>query len=192
MHGREAILASLPPLLAILVEVLNPVSEDLIKNEAKRVIQDEKLENQDPNVIAKTAHGAMAVASLAPTILSVVSGGLAIASELATTGFLLLAGFILTLTLLFLNLVKSLSGLSYYQIAATTRPLIWPIRTLKRVFRCKPYGPLHTKVISRFIYATNSLLLMMCLFVWILTDDKDTSAAWLKAHLEALMACVSP
>jgi hypothetical protein len=124
MDAKAAILASLPPLLAILVEVFNPVSENLIRSEAERVIRDERLQNQDPEVIAKTAHGAIAVSSLAPTILSVVSGGLAIASELAKTGFVLLSVFILGLTFLILNLMKSLSGLSYYQIAITYRQSI--------------------------------------------------------------------
>jgi hypothetical protein len=186
MDGRAAILAGLPPLLAILVEVYNPVSESLIRSEAERVIRDERLENQDPDVIAKTAHGALAVASLAPTILSVVSGGLAIAAELAATGFVFLAAFILILTFLLLNLMKSVSGLSYYQIAITTRRLSWPIRLWNCVLGRKGYGPLHTAVVSRFIYATNSLLLFMCGLVWVLTDRESTFAGWLRVHLWAL------
>lgn len=184
MDERAAILAGVAPVLAILVEKFKPISEDSLFSQARKIIQDDQLKHQDPEVIAKTARGAVAVSSLAPTILSVVSGGLAIASEVAATGFLLLAVFIVSLAFLLLNLMKPMSGLSYYQIGAAARPLTWPQRFLKRMFRLEIYGPLHTVAISRFIYRTNALVLVMCFLVWVLTDDKSPLAGLIRAHLE--------
>jgi hypothetical protein len=190
MDARAAILAGVPPVLAIVVEKYNPISKSSVRSEAERVIQIEKLENQDPDVIANTALGAVAVASVAPTILSVVSGVTAILAELSATGFVVFAAFTVIMAFLVLNLTKSLSSLNYYEIATTTRQLSWPIRLWNRVLKRKSYGPLHTKVVSRFIYATNSLLLFLCALVWVLTDDKSMLAGWLRAHSEAVASSV--
>jgi hypothetical protein len=160
MDAKLAVLVSMPPLLAIMVEMINPVSEEWLKNEAERIVKVENLLNHSPDVIASNARGAIAVASLAPTLLSVVSGSLAVIAELADIGFVFLAIFILVMTFLTLRILRIVSGLSYYQIAITSKPLNKLGKKLREIFGKRPYGPLHTKVISRFIYKINSVLLM--------------------------------
>ena len=140
MKLDTTLLAMLPPFMAIVIELVSPVSRQALLTDAEAVARDElgyrnAQQTAVASVMAPFAYGAVNVATLTPIVISVVTASIALVYELPSPYPFWLAIGILLLALVFLLwLSKKIKETNFFNIAATSRigakPLAWIMRYL--------------------------------------------------------------
>lgn len=157
MNLSAALLVTVGPLLAILVEALNPVSERLIRQSAERDLSVYGTANHELLVedVTKLTSGAVEVAGLAPTLVAVVTSGFAILHEIANPYVPLLL-YLAAVIAMVLVLFQFLFGSSFLEIETTRQP----ITVAGWAFTPRWTG---SKAVSIGIYTLNVLLIVVAL-----------------------------
>ncbi|WP_316172497.1 MULTISPECIES: hypothetical protein [unclassified Bradyrhizobium] len=168
MDLETAIVATLPPFFAIVVELINPVNERAIEPKVAVDLRAFELGANHEHLVktaTKLVSGAVELAGLAPTFVASLTAGLGLVVEYAKvwlrgnfhwSHLIILGGFIAIILLLVLVVMSYLAGQTYFQIEATRQP--WPIAPRRRPW-CTA-----SRVIQWMIVSTNIFLVLL---VWI-------------------------
>src|SRR5690348_1904920 len=156
MDASDFGLAVIPPVLAMAVERLNPLSYGhLLASARADLVQYQLDENHDLLIetVALSSAAAIELAMLAPTFVSAVTSGFAILHAIPNPFWYVIAYVLLFLTLA-LGILRLLSGLTFHQIQ-TTRPVIrwWGRDRAIRWFI--------VTIVSFVIYLSNCFLLVV-------------------------------
>jgi hypothetical protein len=160
MSPAATVLAIIPPCFAILVEIFNPVSADLIRASAVRDLERFQLgENQNAliDITTKLTCGAVEVSGLAPTLVATVTSGFGIFYEFPNIWLIVL--YILTLLCLALVVLRFLGGQTFYQVEDTRQPRLIFGRTITLPWR-------GSRAIARLIFFSNGLLITLVLVTY--------------------------
>jgi hypothetical protein len=153
-------LAIIPPALAMLVERLNPISENLIETNAKRDLKDfETLAGYNVLIetVTKATTAAVEVAGLAPTLVASITSGFAVIHELPSPFWPTIV-YVLILIPIVLYLLVMLGGHSFFEIDDAS-------------FDSKFCGATtRTKMVSRIIYFVNILLIVLSAGVFVVLN----------------------
>jgi hypothetical protein len=154
MQPSTLVLALIPPVFAIVGELLNPINERSLKASAEKDLRNYEQGTNHQHLIddaTSFANGAVEVAGLAPTFIASITTGFGIWHEFRDP-FWPAVIFVSIYVILGLCLWSFLSGQTYLQIDTTRQPvhIFGRARTL-------PYTG--TKIISRFVYAANVILI---------------------------------
>jgi hypothetical protein len=164
-----AILASLPPLFAIIVEIFNPINEAAIRPKVERdLVRFEAGRNHKHLVDAgtKMVCGAVEVGGLAPTFVAAATAGVGIIFEYVSAwiagtyryvDFGIIGGYVLLLLFLVIVVMSFLGGQTYFQIETTRQP--WLILGKPRTLRWRG-----SEAVTRLIISVNALLVLL---VWL-------------------------
>jgi hypothetical protein len=140
--------------LAILVELLNPVSRSMISANAEADLQPFAAANHDEllETVTKSTQAAVEIAGLAPTLVASITSGFAIIHEYPQP-FWPAIGYVLIFIGLVLFILWMLSGNTLFEIddlAFTVKFFRWEISM-----------PVRTQVVRRIIYISNTLLIIL-------------------------------
>lgn len=160
MDLSTAVLATIPPVFAILVEIFNPVSEKLIRNSAERDLRQYEVGSNHPHLIddaTKLTNGAVEVSGLAPTFVATVSSGFGVLYDFPKPTLMAIYGLIFVV--LALILIRLLGGQTFLQIDCTKQPQqLWG-----RVITLPWTG---SGLIARFIFIANGLLIVFVIVAY--------------------------
>ena len=126
MTPATVVLATIPPAFALLVELLNPVSERVIRRSVEKDLAG--YENASPaahdvliNYATSLTSGAVEVSGLAPTFVASVTSGFGVLYEYPNPW--LIMAYILVFVGLVLFLLRYLSGQTFVEIDDTCQSL---------------------------------------------------------------------
>lgn len=149
------LLAIFPAIIAMILEALNPLSNKLVERQAEEAVRDHRLAPNSPEVMKIFALGAISVAGLAPTLMSVITAALAILHDLppATEFWWLYAVFIVGVVLA-LSIGREIGKRGFYDME-TRYVTVFGLPLIT-------YSKLH----SVYIYGLNLLLIGLCGILW--------------------------
>jgi len=117
MTPATAVLAALPPVFAILVEIFNPVSEPSIRRSVERDLEAHGKDADFAHLVDDAtgiASGAVEVSGLAPTLVAAVTSGFGVLYELPKPW--LVFTYVLVFATIVLVTLRFLAGQTYLQI----------------------------------------------------------------------------
>jgi hypothetical protein len=152
--------AILPPVLAIVVERLNPINGPSIRTSAERDFVDFQQPEGHTSLldyVTQSAKAAVEVSGLAPTLVAAVTSGFAIIHDLANP-FWPALGYVTVFVIIALGLLRLLAGWTYFEIGTRswTYFLFGKERSSRRT---------RSDVVSATIYATNILIIFVAVIV---------------------------
>ncbi|MGJ5134372.1 hypothetical protein [Bradyrhizobium oligotrophicum] len=160
MTPASVVIATIPPAFAILVEIFNPISEDLIRASMQRDLVRHGLGNNSQAVtdtVTKAACGAVEVSGLAPTLIAVFTSGFGIFHDYASLVLIMI--YVLTLAAVVLVVIRFLGGQTFYEIEDTRQARVILGRTVTL-----PWSG--SKAIGRLIFFLNGLLIALILIAY--------------------------
>lgn len=149
------LLAMFPAIIAIILEMLNPLSNNVVERQAEEAVRKHKLAPNSPEVMKNFALGAISVAGLAPTLMSVITAALAILHDIpAAYVFWWLYVVLLVGVFIALWIGREIGNGEFYDYETSYVTLFGlPLIT---------YSKLH----SVYIYGLNLLLIGLCWILW--------------------------
>jgi hypothetical protein len=123
MTLEAAVLATLPPVCAIFIERVNPLTEKAVRPKVKLDLARFSLISNYAaleDITTKMVGGAIETAGVAPTVFAVLSSGLGVLFEHPNPWFFLV--YIVMLAVLLTLLFSFLGGQTFFQIEATKQP----------------------------------------------------------------------
>ena len=150
------ILLAIGPILAMIVESLNPISEAMIRKSVEDDLRtyEQRHHEQLVDDATKLTVGAVEVTGLAPTVVSVFTTAFAILHEVERPFFPMLGVFVLFVIIL-LVVVRLLGGLTFVQIETTRQPYNLPVFGEVTL----PWSA--SRMVSLLIYLSNSILILV-------------------------------
>jgi len=160
MEISAAIVATLPPVFAIAVELFNPINERVIQPKVEtdlKKYQPKLLKDQEHLVtdVTRIACGAVEVSGLAPTVLAALTSGIAVIIE--RPAFWLISGYVLTLVVLVLLVFSFLGGQTYLDVETKRKEWL--------IFRRPRWTG--SQKIKRLIIFVDLLLILLVWFVFL-------------------------
>jgi hypothetical protein len=154
VDGAALGLAIIPPTLAILVELLNPVSRAMIAASAEADLQPFAADNHNEllETVTKSTEAAVEIAGLAPTLVASITSGFAIIHEYPQPFWPAIV-YVLIFMGLVLFILWMLAGNTFFQID--------DLAFRVTLFRKDINFPVRTLVVRRIIYISNSLLIIL-------------------------------
>ena len=156
-------LAVIPPMLAIIVEFLNPINDHVLEASAEADLARFQI-GQDHDVLvetaARSAGGAVEVAGLAPSLVSTISSGFAVVHDLPSP-FWPAVCYILPFVAVILIILRLLGSRTFLEIETEPHVIEWRGRTI-------PIGRTRSQIVSWIIYAVNCLLISVAFIVYAL------------------------
>jgi hypothetical protein len=149
-------LAVIPPVLAMVVEWLNPLTDEHVLGSARIDLEQyQRDKNHDllTETVALSTSAAVEIAGLSPTIVSAITSGFAIIHSIPHP-FWYTIGYVLIFVAIALGLLRMLAGRTFHQIR-TTRPVIrwWG--------KDRQFPWFRTKIVSSIIYLSNFVLVIL-------------------------------
>lgn len=172
MTPAAALLAVIPPSFAILVELLNPISDKLLRRSVERDLvgyETSSAEAHEHLVDRATslASGAVEVSRLAPTLVAAVTSGFGVLYEYPNP--LLIVAYVLVFMALVLFLIHYLGGQTFFEIEDTCPSFKLAWWEIDLSF----HG---STVVSFLIYFANALLIAFVGIVFYLLEHQHLSA----------------
>ncbi|GGI21035.1 hypothetical protein [Bradyrhizobium guangdongense] len=160
LEKATAILATIPPGFAILVELFNPISSKLVERNVEQDLKAYETASEDAHDLlirraAALTTGAVEVSGLAPTLVAAVTSGFGVLYEYSNPSLIIC--YVLVFMALALFLLRYLGGHTLYEIEDGPLPFRFAYWEINLPFR-------GSSVVSFLIYLANTLLIT---FVWI-------------------------
>jgi hypothetical protein len=168
-----ALFAIIPPSFAILVELLNPISEKLLRRSIERDLEGYETTSPDAHELllkraTSLACGAIEVSGLAPTLVAAVSSGFGVLYEYPNPS--LIVTYVLIFIALILFLLRYLGGYTFFEINDSRPSFTFAWWEFDLNFR-------GSSVVSFLIYLANGLLIAFVGIVYYLLGRPEVCAA---------------
>lgn len=167
-----AILAVIPPSFAILVELLNPISENMLRRSAELDLVDYEIASPEEHEkllrrATGLANGAVEVSGLAPTLVAAVTSGFGVLYEYPNPSLIVV--YVLVFIALVLFLLRYLGGHTFFEIDDSCPSFRFAWWEFDLNFR-------GSSVVSFLIYLANLLLIFFVGFVYHFAGALETTA----------------
>jgi hypothetical protein len=156
MFKHETLLfAIFPSLIAIMLEAFNPLSKTTIERQAKEFIETRRVTQYSVDLLKEFTSGAVSVAGLAPTLMSIFAASLAILHDIPSADvFWWLYLILLLFIFVGLFITREVAQRGYYEMATSYINILGrPIMTYEKVHKV-------------YVYALNFALLAVCAVLW--------------------------
>lgn len=186
VNWKLLLLGALPPLLAIVGELRNPVSARKAKVDAQQPLDaaikgaknDMHARNRAGNVLERTVEGALQTASLLPTWIAVNAGIAGILAEMFSPA----VGLSVTLVIVALTAIllpRFFSRVDYYALAefreGATPPAPGARRGGFRAWISRPLGSTHGERIQRLVVYANGVVIAFAFVAALVVEPSSSS-----------------